>query len=347
MNSIFNNIIAWYSTNKRSLPWRDTNNPYKIWLSEIILQQTKVDQGLPYYYHFIETFPTVFDLANAKEEDVLKLWQGLGYYSRARNLHYSAKVIANTYHGNFPSSYKEILSLKGIGEYTAAAIASFAYNQPHAVVDGNVYRVLSRIFDIETPIDSSEGKRIFQKLADDVLIKDKPALHNQAIMEFGAMQCTPTQPNCNECIVHSFCFAYKNNTIAQRPVKAKKTKVTVRYFYYFIFLRDNTLFIKKRESNDIWKGLYDFPLYESATPIETNELLAQFTLSPSNLIHSYSTKHILSHQRINATFFVLNNYPKQNIVNEDCILITLENLHLYPIPRIIDRYLKEQFHLLT
>ena len=229
-------IIAWYDQNKRDLPWRNTKDAYLIWLSEIILQQTRVDQGMDYYLKFAKEFPTVKHLAKADNEKVMKLWQGLGYYSRARNLHTTAKIISEKYHGKFPDEYSDILSLKGVGNYTAAAIASFAFNKPYAVVDGNVYRVLARVFGIESPIDSTQGKKEFETLATELLDRKKPASHNQAIMELGALQCKPVNPDCSICALNTMCFAYSKKRINELPVKAKKTKVRNRYFNYIVLL---------------------------------------------------------------------------------------------------------------
>jgi A/G-specific adenine glycosylase len=341
MNSFFNKISIWYQQNKRDLPWRNTHDPYKIWLSEIILQQTRVEQGLPYYYKFIEDFPTLTDLANANEESILKLWQGLGYYSRARSLHATAKVIRDKYHGIFPNNYSDIIQLKGIGDYTAAAISSFAFNLPHAVVDGNVYRVLSRIYDIEVPIDSTAGKKLFNQLANELLFVENPALFNQAIMEFGALQCKPVNPVCLTCPFQENCLAFQNNTITFRPVKASKTKVTNRYFYYFVFLFENSLLIKKRHLNDIWKGLYDFPLIEKNESTELIDLLEDKKIGENAVYKIVSMKHILSHQRINASFVILNYLPPKTSWEEDWILADIENMADYPIPRMIDKFLKE------
>ena len=230
-----NSLVQWYLQNKRDLPWRDTINPYFIWLSEIMLQQTRVAQGLPYFLSFTQAFPTVFDLANAEEEQVLKLWQGLGYYSRARNLHETAKYIANELNGIFPNNYSDLLKLKGVGEYTAAAIASFSYNEPVAVLDGNVYRVLSRYFNLDTDISDFKSKKIFQSLAQEVLLKEKPALFNQAIMEFGALQCVPKNPDCQNCIFSSSCGALQCKKVGLLPVKSKKTKVTINILIIWFF----------------------------------------------------------------------------------------------------------------
>ncbi|MCW8941497.1 MAG: A/G-specific adenine glycosylase, partial [Flavobacteriales bacterium] len=233
-------LISWYKNNKRDLPWRNTINPYKIWLSEIILQQTRVNQGLSYYYKFIEHYPSVKDLANASEQEVLKLWQGLGYYSRARNLHATARIITENYDGIFPVDYKKILSLKGVGEYTAAAITSFAYNQPYPVVDGNVFRVLARIYGVDTPIDTPEGKKTFNGLANKLIDKKQAATYNQAIMEFGALVCTPKNPECENCIFNNICAALINQQIELLPLKSKKIKQTNRYFNYLIIETNNS-----------------------------------------------------------------------------------------------------------
>ena len=254
-------LIDWYLSNQRELPWRKTKNPYHIWLSEIMLQQTRVAQGLPYYLRFTEEFPTVFDLAEASEEKVLKLWQGLGYYSRARNLHFTAKEIVKNHQGQFPSDYHQLLKLKGIGSYTAAAITSFAFNQPYAVVDGNVIRVLSRVFGIEIPYDSVTGKKRFQQLAQELLIKNKPGMYNQAIMEFGALQCKPKSPNCSICPMQDFCIAYQAMEVHAFPVRSKKIKVKERFLHFLMIQTDNGICIGKRKSG-IWNGLYEFPFFE-------------------------------------------------------------------------------------
>src|ERR1043165_6651460 len=252
-------IMTWYEQNKRDLPWRNTRDPYLIWLSEVILQQTRVDQGMAYYHKFAEAFPTVKDLAKADSDKVMKLWQGLGYYSRARNLHAAAKMVAGKYKGVFPASYEGIKELKGVGDYTAAAIASFAFKLPHAVVDGNVYRVLSRVFGIETPIDSTQGKKEFNKLANELLDISNPADHNQAVMEFGSQFCKPVNPDCKSCFFNTKCFAFKHSKVPELPVKSKKTKVRSRYLNYFIIVDKNgSIFVHKRQKKDIWEGLYEF-----------------------------------------------------------------------------------------
>ena len=257
-------LIRWYLENKRDLPWRKTDNPYLIWLSEIMLQQTRVAQGTPYFLSFTTNFPTVFDLANANEEQILKLWQGLGYYSRARNLHKTAQFVAKELSGKFPDNYNDLLKLKGVGEYTAAAIASFSFNEVVPVVDGNVFRVLSRYFDVETDIASASAKKEFAALAFELIPKDNPALFNQAIMEFGALQCVPKSPNCSVCIFNSSCAALQKKKVDKLPVKSKKLKVRNRFFNYLVASDENeNTIIQKRTAKGIWHNLYEFPLIET------------------------------------------------------------------------------------
>jgi A/G-specific adenine glycosylase len=307
-----NLLTQWYLHNKRDLPWRNTVNPYFIWLSEIMLQQTRVAQGLPYFLRFTEAFPTVFDLAKASEEEVLKLWQGLGYYSRARNLHKTAQQVAFEFDGEFPKSYAELLKLKGIGEYTAAAIASFSYNENVPVVDGNVYRVLARYFDVETDIASSGAKKEFTQLAAELLPKGQANVFNQAIMEFGALQCTPKNPDCANCIFNDSCAALQKKKVAMLPVKSKRVKVKTRHFNYLVFSDEmkNTL-IEKRTQKGIWHNLYEFPLLETETELTENELLKllqnqQFVSNALLDIHWYNsetTVHKLTHQHLNINFW--------------------------------------------
>jgi len=329
-------ITDWYRQNKRALPWRSTKDPYSIWLSEIILQQTRVDQGTAYYHKFIENYPTVAHLANAKEQEVLNLWQGLGYYSRARNLHATAKNIAYNLEGQFPNNFKDLLKLKGVGEYTAAAIASFAYNEPVAVVDGNVYRVLSRVFDIETPIDSTEGKKQFAQLAQELISTTDPDTHNQAIMEFGAMHCTPANPKCESCPLIAMCLSYEKDSIQNRPVKSKKTKVRDRYFHYLLFENQDFVYISQRIKKDIWQNMYEFPLIETETKLELKEF-GPFTNSQAITISSEIT-HILSHQKIHTLFY---HFPASAIIQQENLLkVSKQDFSDYPIPRVIDRYLE-------
>lgn len=307
-----NSLIHWYLQNKRDLPWRNTTDPYWIWLSEIMLQQTRVAQGLPYFLSFTEAFPTVFDLAKAEEEQVLKLWQGLGYYSRARNLHTTAKYIAFELNGKFPSTYKELLMLKGVGDYTAAAIASFSFDEPVAVLDGNVYRVLSRYFNVTSDISLPKTKIEFQQLAQEVLDKKNPALFNQAIMEFGALQCTPKNPNCESCPLNSSCAGLQNKKVNALPVKTKKTKISLRYLNYLILKdADENFIVQKREGKGIWENLYEFPVFETESPLSETEIMDQvlkmqfFNEKPIDIVslHSKSILHKLSHQQLNIRFF--------------------------------------------
>ncbi|MFD2908316.1 A/G-specific adenine glycosylase [Flavobacterium ardleyense] len=309
-----NSLVQWYLQNKRDLPWRDTTNPYFIWLSEIMLQQTRVAQGLPYFISFIEAFPTVFDLANAEEEQVLKLWQGLGYYSRARNLHGTAKYVANELNGVFPDNYSELLKLKGVGEYTAAAIASFSYDEPVAVLDGNVYRVLSRYFNMDNDISDSKTKKVFQALAQELILKDRPALFNQAIMEFGALQCVPKSPDCENCIFSDSCGALQYKKVGELPVKSKKTKVTNKYFNYLILKDvDGKFIVQKREGKGIWENLYEFHLLETDVLMEPNEVEDQFETmnffgqKPVEyfVFNDEVINHKLSHQHLFIRFFLL------------------------------------------
>ncbi|MBN8702013.1 MAG: A/G-specific adenine glycosylase [Bacteroidetes bacterium] len=343
-------LIKWYEKHKRDLPWRATRNPYLIWLSEIILQQTRVEQGLPYYLKFVENFPTVADLAKASEEKLLKLWQGLGYYSRARNLHFAAKTIVKEHNGVFPTTYSEIKKLKGVGDYTAAAIASFAFDEPYAVVDGNVYRVLSRLFEINTPINSATGKVEFMKLAQELLDVKNAASNNQAIMELGAMVCKPKNPLCSSCCVRSYCYAFKNNSVQLFPVKEKKLKIRNRYFYYLVITdKKNNIILNKRGANDIWQGLYDFPLIEhtESKPIESVLTSKEFkkTLSGKNVVKKISTYflHQLSHQKIHAKFIevVVSDCSKISF-EENNRIVSLKKIKNYAIPRLIEKYWKER-----
>ena len=328
-------IQNWYRQNRRNLPWRETNDPYNIWLSEIILQQTRVEQGLSYYLKFIEHYPTVSDLANASEDAVLNDWQGLGYYSRARNLHAAARYVANELDGKFPTQYNEILKLKGVGEYTAAAIASIAYGLPHAVVDGNVYRVLSRFLDIDTAIDSTEGKKQFKEAANELLDHKDPSTHNQALMELGALVCTPKNPSCNSCPIQEQCLAHANGTINERPFKSKKVKVRNRYFHYLILEKDNEIMIRKRGGGDIWQGLYDFPMIEKA---DDKDLLIEdlSSFGVNDLEQVAELKHVLTHQRILANFWrsKVEQFPDV----ENSLIIKRDKLHDYPMPQLLIRY---------
>lgn len=337
-----NLIINWYYLNKRDLPWRNTTNPYKIWLSEIILQQTQVKQGLPYYESFTKAFPTVELLAKAEEDDVLKLWQGLGYYSRARNLHFAAKQIIEW--GGFPNQYDSILKLKGVGEYTAAAISSFAFKLPHAVVDGNVFRLLSRFYGIDIPINSSKGKSHFFKLANTILDKTQPDTHNQAIMEFGSQVCKAKKPNCEICVLCENCVALNTNSINNYPVKIKKNSIKCIYFDYFFFKYKDLTFVKKRTQNGIWKNLFEFPLIENEKQISEEEIIESIQFKEwshklkfeVNSVHSF--KHILSHRVIYARFWEID--CSAEIQNEHFQRIKIEDINRLAVSRLTEKYLK-------
>ncbi len=347
MDFIHDTLINWFAENRRDLPWRHNPTPYQVWLSEIILQQTRVNQGWDYYLRFVEKWPTVNDLANATEEEVLKMWQGLGYYSRARNLHQCAKQIVEQHGGQFPADFEKLKQLKGIGDYTAAAIASIAFNLPHAVVDGNVYRVLSRLFDIDTPININEGQTVFAKIADDLLNREQPGLHNQAMMEFGALQCTPKNPNCLLCPLQAQCLAFANQTVMQRPVKLQKLKITTRYFNYLVFRIEGNVYLHKRSGNDIWKNLYDFPCIESENPMTVEEVIAsekfqQLIENKSFTIIKTSPTftHKLTHRTIIAQFIEIKLEEKLlRIETNDLFLARETDLGNFPIPRLIDLYL--------
>ncbi len=337
----------WYQRNKRDLPWRNTKDPYMIWLSEVILQQTRVVQGLPYYNKFVEKYPTVVDLAHADENDVLRLWQGLGYYSRARNMHQTAKIIADDLNGRFPETYAGLLKLKGIGPYTAAAIASFAFDEKVAVVDGNVYRVLARLFAIETDILSHEAKKVFGDLANELISAESPGIHNQAMMEFGAIYCTPANPECMFCVFHYDCEANAKGKQAVLPVKSKKVKVRKRYFNYFVIEQSGRLLLSKRGAKDIWEGLYDFYLVESNDKLlEMEETDNDFLLDifPDSTIKDISEmyKHVLTHQSIEARFWhVVLNEDKGLQIPLDYEFYSWQEVENLPKPILIEKYLKK------
>ena len=337
-------LIQWYLQNKRDLPWRNTTNPYPIWLSEIMLQQTRVAQGMPYFLSFTTAFPTVFDLAEASEEQVLKLWQGLGYYSRARNLHKTAQYVATELSGVFPETYIDLLKLKGVGEYTAAAIASFSYNEAVPVVDGNVFRVLSRYFDVETDIAQASAKKEFADLAFEVMPKDNPAIFNQAIMEFGALQCVPKSPDCSICIFNESCAALQKNKVDQLPVKSKKLKVRNRYFNYLV-LEDETgnTIVQKRTDKGIWHNLYEFPLIETE---KEEDFDAVTVYLQTNFRDHYQVKslleyneksilHKLSHQHLHIKFWKL---AVKGIVAGG---IDLKTLRTFPFPIVIHNFIEK------
>lgn len=308
----------WYARNHRVLPWRGITDAYRIWISEIILQQTRVVQGYAYYNRFVSRFPDVRALAAADDDEVMKLWQGLGYYSRARNLLAAARQVVERFGGEFPTTYEAIRSLPGIGDYTAAAIASFAYGLPHAVVDGNVYRVLSRIYGIDTPIDTTEGKKLFAALADELLDRKDPGGYNQALMEFGALYCVPRSPQCGGCIFADRCMALATGRVEELPVKQGRTVVKPRYFNYFYVRHEGYTWVRRREGRDIWRNLYELPLVETAEEqpldaLQQSEVWGELFAGAGRVSVSaqvYSCKHVLSHRVIHARFYVVETEQK-------------------------------------
>ena len=342
LNSFSNNLISWYSINKRELPWRNTNDPYKIWLSEIILQQTKIVQGLPYYNRFIKKYPNVQTLAFASEKEVLKLWEGLGYYSRARNLHKTAKIVVGNFHGIFPSKYEDLIKLPGIGDYTASAISSFSINEINPVVDGNVYRFLSRLIGIKIPINTSKSFKEFRNIAQILISKKNPSDFNQAIMEFGSLVCKPKNPICNKCIYQKTCYAYLNQKISTLPVKIGKKKNKERFFNFLIMKSPNgDTVIEKRINKDIWQNLYQFPLIESEKSLDKKNLSIKlkenkFFKSKEIEFYLYQNKsfiHKLSHQNINYSFWI---FDVKNIKNNQT---KIRNLKMFPFPKPISNFL--------
>jgi A/G-specific adenine glycosylase len=339
-------IINWYDENKRDLPWRRTIIPYFIWLSEIILQQTRVQQGLSYYEKFIRHYPTISDLARANEQEVLNDWQGLGYYSRARNLHKAAKIVHEEHNGEFPKTYQEIIKLPGIGDYTASAISSFAFSEPQAVLDGNVFRVLSRLFNIATPIDSTLGKKDFRTLAQAFLFIENPATHNQAMMEFGAILCTPKNPNCENCPVRIHCEAYKAKTHLNLPVKSKKTKVRERNMKFLLCSSDGHFLVQKRLKKDIWQHLYQLPLIdeEILKHIDIQSKFEEKIGSPLvDFVKQEEITHLLSHQKLTLEFYTAKNSRLKNLKNFERISIAQVSDH--PFPRPLIDFLHKTFHL--
>lgn len=337
MTKITRRIQKWYHDNKRDLPWRKTNDPYFIWLSEIIMQQTQVVQGLGYYQKFILAYPSIKHLANSDQEHILKNWQGLGYYSRARNLHFAAKQVMSDYGGDFPSTYNDIIKLKGVGEYTAAAVSSFAFNEPYAVVDGNVFRVLSRLFASHTPINSSKGKKEFFKLAQQLLDIDNPGDHNQAMMELGALICRPKKPKCESCPIQFNCEAFGLKTVENFPVKEKKGKVKDRFLNYLLITDGQNILINKREGKGIWEGLYDFPL------IETTGLISEIkSFDNVNLKHPVldaELKHILTHQHLYTKFWIVK---EENLSKFSGFTVTeICKIEEFPLPQLIVRYINQ------
>jgi A/G-specific adenine glycosylase len=341
-------LIFWYNNNKRNLPWRLTNNVYHIWVSEIILQQTRVAQGTQYYNRFLERFPDIFSLADSDESEVLKVWQGLGYYSRARNMHAAARQIVTEYDGVFPSDYKNLIKIKGIGSYTASALLSFAYNLPFPVIDGNVKRLISRLFAIKQEINSPEATSLISEKLDKLFDKEHPAEFNQAIMEFGALQCKPGLPDCQSCVFKSICQAYKKNHVLKYPLSGKKPVESRRYFYFIVtfFYRKNNAFtfLQKRTGNDIWKNLYEFPLIEMDRIIPVKDILLHDDfrkIFPMKKIKVLSTSdpiiHKLTHQIIHARFILIE--IEGSFKKIDLPEVMVSDLKLFPISRLVDKYL--------
>lgn len=333
-------IISWFQLNKRILPWRDTQNPYFIWLSEIILQQTRVAQGLPYFISFVEKFPTVQDFANADEREILKLWQGLGYYSRARNMHFTAQEIVNSYNCQFPNNFLELKKLKGIGDYTAAAIASFAYHENVGVVDGNVYRVLSRYFGVFDDISDSKTKKVFFDLVNSLLPKGKAADFNQSIMEFGALQCVPKNPDCGNCIFNDSCFALQHKKVIELPVKSKKVKVKSRILNYLWIQYENEIVLEQRTEIGIWKNLFQMPLFESEEQLNAKQLLFELKKNNKfecieNIFLMDEVKHKLTHQALDIKFWKVEISMKSNEFE------WFKNVDDLPIPIVIDNFFKK------
>jgi A/G-specific adenine glycosylase len=351
MNSFTGPIYLWYSGNQRNLPWRNVSDPYLIWISETILQQTRIAQGLPYYLRFTGRFPDVKTLAEAAEDELLKMWEGLGYYSRARNLHFAAKSILKNYEGKFPDSYESIRKLKGVGDYTAAAVASIAYGLPHAAVDGNVLRVLSRYFGIDLPVDSAIGRRTLLDLANEILLIIDPGMHNQAMMEFGALICTPKNPDCINCPLNDSCNAYSTNRTTKLPVKSKRIRKTTRYFIFVLLESASHILLEKRISSDIWKNLYQLPVMETeqqagdADILERPEIRKVFSQTGSRLVKlSPVYIHELTHRKIFARFVHIQCVDI-TCFGENFMQVNKEELYKFAFPVLIKKYLAENSFL--
>lgn len=342
--SIITHLLSeWYKSNKRDLPWRKTTDPYQIWISEIILQQTRVEQGLPYFESIINRFPDVKTLAESPLDDLLKRWQGLGYYSRARNMHTAANQVMTVFGGKFPTTYEDLMTLKGVGEYTASAVASIAFHLPNAVVDGNVFRVISRLFLIDTPINTTEGKKVFTSIAEELLDKKHPDIHNQAIMDFGALQCTPANPDCSACPVSGSCQAYTAGKVAVLPVKLAGTKKQERFFNYFFLTDDQSTWLQQRTQKDIWQQLWEFPLIETdrEEPIEllfSRKEVSEWTGHHFTLGTPVYLKHILSHRVIHARFFPVE-LTDTGCFPENWKKVMLKDLNKFAVSRLMDLFM--------
>ena len=336
-------LLQWNrDINRRSMPWKGEKNPYRIWLSEIILQQTRVEQGLKYYQNFIRAFPDVHDLANAPQDAVFKLWEGLGYYSRCSNLIHTARFISKELNGRFPDNYEQLLGLKGVGSYTASAIASFAYNLPYAVLDGNVFRVISRIFHIETAIDSTEGKKQFSLLARDLLPKDRAGEFNQAIMDFGATVCKPV-PACAQCFFSADCLAFKAGRQDELPVKNKKLLARDRWFHYLVLCYKDEVLIRQRLSKDIWQHLFEFFLIETPKPSGQNKVLEEFTRQmdiPYRILDAHQSDQRLTHQLIHFHFTLMECTQRSVVPGFEWVIRT--KLDQYAFPKTLQQYIRSQ-----
>ena len=338
-------LVDWYEINKRNLPWRDTEDPYLVWVSEVILQQTRVAQGLDYYCRFVDAFPDIFSLARADLDDVLKIWQGLGYYSRARNMFYAAQHIINVYQGKFPSTYDKLLTIRGIGDYTASAIASLAFGQAVPVIDGNVNRVIARLFGIQQPVNKPAGQKEIRAHAEKLMLRDVSGTYNQAIMEFGALQCVPKNPDCKGCIFKQICVAFQSGLVGVLPAKVKTAKMTTRYFHYLHVKFGNHTYIRQRTDGDIWTGLYEFPMIET----DTETTLAELSRTPAwqsyfagqtPLVNaaSHEVTHRLTHRILKIRFYKIT--VSQLIYGENIIEIPANDIYRYAVPKVIDKYLK-------
>ena len=340
-------LIVWYDVNKRDLPWRNTLNPYLIWISEVILQQTRVVQGLDYYRRFVEQFPDIFSLADADVDEVLKIWQGLGYYSRARNMHAAARHILIMYKGQFPSTYEELISIRGIGDYTASAIASIAFGQATPVIDGNVNRVIARLFGIQEPIDQSGGKKLIRRYAEELMVAESPGTYNQAIMEFGALHCTPRRPDCGNCVLKDVCAAYAKDLVDMLPIKSKSPVLKTRYFHYLVITCGDCTYIQHRSDGDIWAGLYEFPMIETGEAATLDELSSsdKWQLLFKGQIPHFRTissewVHRLTHRILKIRFYEIS--VDQPICMQDWIETEWKDIHQYAIHKVIDTYLENR-----
>lgn len=343
---IYEKLGLWFEKEKRDLPWRSSSDPYRIWLSEIILQQTRVAQGTDYYLRFLEKFPDIFSLANAEINEVLKIWQGLGYYSRARNLHETARFIVFQKNGKFPGSYHELLKLKGIGEYTAAAISSIAFNEPRAAVDGNVKRVIARLFSVDEEVNSPGGKKNISSLANEILDRDNPGRHNQAVMELGAGICLPRKPLCISCPLNSVCLALKEEKVSDLPLIYKKSKIKDRFFNYLVIKNDDWIILQKRTGGEIWEGLYEFPLIETDRLVEINEypylIATKFNIEVNYMqITAISDLiiHKLSHRNIITRFLHISSSRDSDFSAIPGSVVNTCDFHDYPVPKLLERYI--------